>query len=500
MTGFRGQKFDFTGEDGKWYCLISDWPSMHVNMRVTTPVPSLPEITYITGISVVTTDSEGFEHSIVIEVTTPHSLESTCPTGVSPCLADSALSVFVDGTEELLQPGTVPVAPGVIVSAVNLPGACRSFGFEKYWERKKLEYAQVAAGRMLIAQQQQSMYDWILGDPTVTNMEECTEYVAKAISTNGDTGLFEHQSEHASFQIVMPTGTIRLSHGRLHQLPMRDPTDRFDLPDHTTWQMNLAFDHKDVSREATGILGETVVPTLDDSGEPIMQGMGAIRGSQEDWNRVLAETSPRDVVWGTGLRADETDASDTTNWLGDNLLGSALYQISVPPDSPPVRTKPYRMNPIVGKQVDVILDKYLAAGLIQHSTSPHCSPIVVVPKKSSGIRLAINYQRLDKVAASAEMPMPTNIKQLRSLLGGLGYYRSFLKDMVKRTKPLNALLKKGAPFVFTSDMEAAVPGLLADLSRPPVLVFPDWAAVEDRSRPFGLLCDASIDGLGATLE
>ncbi|CAN0080080.1 unnamed protein product [Scytosiphon promiscuus] len=278
MTGFRGQTFDFTGEDGEWYCLISDLPSMHLNMRVTTPVPSLPEITYITGLSVVTTDAEGFDHSIVIEVTNPHSLDSACPVGVSPCLADGALSVFIDGSEELLQPGTVSPAPGVSVSVVNLPGECRSFGFEQYWERKTLEYAQ-AAGRRLTTQ---SMGEWVLGDPTATNMAECMEYVEKA-TASGDAGLFEHQSEHASFQVVMPTATIRLSHGRLHQLPMRDPTDRFDLPDHTTWQMNMAVDHNDVGLEATGVLGETLVPTVDDSGMPIMQGMGAIRGSQEDY-------------------------------------------------------------------------------------------------------------------------------------------------------------------------------------------------------------------------
>ena len=282
MTGFRGQTFDFTGEDGEWYCLVSDLPSMHLNMRVTAPVPSLPEITYITGISVVTTDAEGFDHSIVVEVTNPHSLESVCPAGVNPCLADGALSVFIDGAEELLQPGTVSVAPGVSVSAVNLPGECRSFGFEKYWERKKLEYAQ-ATGRRLATQ---SMGEWVLGDPTATNMAECMDYVEKA-TASGDAGLFEHQSEHTSFQIVMPTATIRLSHGRLHQLPMRDPTDRFDLPDHTTWQMNMAVDHNDVSLGATGVLGETLVPTIDDRGMPIMQGMGAIRGSQDDceWTR-----------------------------------------------------------------------------------------------------------------------------------------------------------------------------------------------------------------------
>ncbi|CAN0061462.1 unnamed protein product [Ectocarpus sp. 4 AP-2014] len=34
---------------------------------------------------------------------------------------------------------------------------------------------------------------------------------------------------------------------------------------------------------ARGILGETVVPTMNGDGKPIMQGMDSIRGSQEDY-------------------------------------------------------------------------------------------------------------------------------------------------------------------------------------------------------------------------
>ena len=63
---------------------------------------------------------------------------------------------------------------------------------------------------------------------------------------------------------------------------MRDPTDQFDLPDHLTWQMNLAIEHDNVSLDAQGILGETLVPIVDESGKPVMQGMGAIRGKQEE--------------------------------------------------------------------------------------------------------------------------------------------------------------------------------------------------------------------------
>ncbi|CAN0124110.1 unnamed protein product, partial [Ectocarpus sp. 8 AP-2014] len=76
---------------------------------------------------------------------------------------------------------------------------------------------------------------------------------------------------------------IRLSHGRLHQLATRDPTDSFDIPDHLTWQMNLSVDHIDLHADATGILGETQNPTLDANGHPIMQGMAAIRGAQNDY-------------------------------------------------------------------------------------------------------------------------------------------------------------------------------------------------------------------------
>ena len=49
-------------------------------------------------------------------------------------------------------------------------------------------------------------------------------------------------------------------------------------------------------------------------------------------------------------------------------------------------------------------------------------------------------------------------------------------------------------------MEAIVRDMLAELAAPPVLVFPDWDAVEGGSHPFRVYCDASIDGFGAQLE
>ena len=96
--------------------------------------------------------------------------------------------------------------------------------------------------------------------------------------------------------------------------------------------------------------------------------------------------------------------------------------------------------------------------------------------------------------------MPSDIKQLRSLLGGLSYYRKFLPDMARRIGPFTALLKKGATFDFTPTMEDTVRVLLEELAAPPILVFPDWDAVTDKSRPFRLHCDASTAGFRVTFE
>ncbi|CAB1116631.1 unnamed protein product [Ectocarpus sp. CCAP 1310/34] len=90
--------------------------------------------------------------------------------------------------------------------------------------------------------------------------------------------------------------------------------------------------------------------------------------------------------------------------------------------------------------------------------------------------------------------------QLRSLLGGLSYYRILAKNLATKVRPLNSLLKQGVPFKCTPGIVEDVKTLLSELARPPILVFPDWAAVEDDSRPLRLCSDECINGSGAYLE
>ena len=74
------------------------------------------------------------------------------------------------------------------------------------------------------------------------------------------------------------------------------------------------------------------------------------------------------------------------------------FEISVPEGSAPVTSRSHRIDPIQAKEVDATLNQNLAAGLIQHSTSPYSSPLVVISKKSGGVRITVNYKKLNQIS------------------------------------------------------------------------------------------------------
>ena len=49
----------------------------------------------------------------------------------------------------------------------------------------------------------------------------------------------------------------------------------------------------------------------------------------------------------------------------------------------------------------------------------------------------------EKVSALINMPMPTDVKQVRALIGGINHYRKNLIDLSKKLRPINPLLRKG---------------------------------------------------------
>nr|GEU94597.1 DNA-directed DNA polymerase [Tanacetum cinerariifolium] len=56
-----------------------------------------------------------------------------------------------------------------------------------------------------------------------------------------------------------------------------------------------------------------------------------------------------------------------------------------------------------------------------------------------------------KIEVISKLPHPTTVKGIRSFLGHAGFYRRFIKDFSKISRPMTHLLEKNAPFVFSND-------------------------------------------------
>nr|GEY26240.1 hypothetical protein [Tanacetum cinerariifolium] len=98
-----------------------------------------------------------------------------------------------------------------------------------------------------------------------------------------------------------------------------------------------------------------------------------------------------------------------------------------------------------------------------------------------------------KIKVISKLPHPTIVKGIRSFLGHAGFYRRFIKDFSKISRPMTHILEKNAPFVFFDDCVQAFRTLKEKLIEAPILIAPNW------DQPFELMCDASDFAVGAVL-
>ncbi|KAL4303036.1 hypothetical protein GQ457_10G010080 [Hibiscus cannabinus] len=98
-----------------------------------------------------------------------------------------------------------------------------------------------------------------------------------------------------------------------------------------------------------------------------------------------------------------------------------------------------------------------------------------------------------KIEVISKLPPPTTVKGIRSFLGHAGFYRRFIENFSKITKPLCSLLEQGRQFEFNEDCTKAFNILKQKLVTSPIVEPPDWKL------PFELMCDASDYAVGAVL-
>lgn len=100
----------------------------------------------------------------------------------------------------------------------------------------------------------------------------------------------------------------------------------------------------------------------------------------------------------------------------------------------------------------------------------------------------------EKCKSVKEFPRPKNAKSIKQFLGLSGYYRKFIKDYSKKSKPLTQLLKKDEIWKWGPEQEKAFVTLKEELCKEPILAFPDF------SKQFMLTTDASGFAIGGILS
>lgn len=99
-----------------------------------------------------------------------------------------------------------------------------------------------------------------------------------------------------------------------------------------------------------------------------------------------------------------------------------------------------------------------------------------------------------KIEVIKNFPRPTTVKQIQSFLGLCNYFRRYVQDFAKISKPLSSLLKKEQPFIWTNTQQQAFDKLKTALAEQVVLAFPDFEQM------FYVTTDASNFAIGAMLS
>ena len=91
------------------------------------------------------------------------------------------------------------------------------------------------------------------------------------------------------------------------------------------------------------------------------------------------------------------------------------------------------------------------------------------------------------------LPLPNTVKDLRSFLGHVGFYRRFIQDFAKVSQALTTLLCKDKDFIIHEERKRAFTILKQALIEAPILQSSNW----DLS--FEIMCDALDYAVGAVL-
>ncbi|CAM8889844.1 unnamed protein product [Rhodiola kirilowii] len=144
------------------------------------------------------------------------------------------------------------------------------------------------------------------------------------------------------------------------------------------------------------------------------------------------------------------------------------------------------------RNLDTVLERCVSMNLVLNYEKCHFMVThgVVLGHIVSKEGMEVDKAKIDVIMT---LPYPSTVRDIKSFLGHVSFYRRFIKDFSKKALPLSSLLQKDVPFEFTKECKEAFDELKSALTSTPIIRAPDW------SKGFEIMCDASDYAVGAVL-
>nr|GEZ25149.1 reverse transcriptase domain-containing protein [Tanacetum cinerariifolium] len=169
---------------------------------------------------------------------------------------------------------------------------------------------------------------------------------------------------------------------------------------------------------------------------------------------------------------------------------------------------------MIEKTMEVFMDDF---SVFENSFSTCLTNLEKMLKRCEDTKLALNWEKSHfmvkegivlghkiskkgieddkaKIKVISKLPHPTTVKGIRSFLGHAGFYRRFIKDFSKISRPMTHLLEKNSPFIYSNECIQAFRTLKDKLTEASILIALNW------DQPFELMCDASVYAVGAEFD
>ena len=128
-------------------------------------------------------------------------------------------------------------------------------------------------------------------------------------------------------------------------------------------------------------------------------------------------TGERETFYGLLLTYADVMASSTSD-LGQT--GRIRHHIDTG-DTPPIRQPVCRISPHRLEEVRELVNQMLDHGVVEPSSSPWASPVVLVQKKDGSTRFSVDYRKLNQVTRKDAYPLPLIDMTLDTLHGSMWF-------------------------------------------------------------------------------